>query len=389
MRLRLPNFDRPRRIALALGVILLVAGVLLAVFGARAATPVPGVTVAGATAPELHYVRSLPDAGDPDLDRPVGLALDAEYLYVADSGAGVVRRFRISGPDAGEIGRDILRVPADVARDADAGTILVADRELNKVLRFDEDGAPLGAILPSADASATWQPLGIAADGEGAIAVAETSERHQVLIMDRAGQVLHTLGGPLGTSGAGNVAVALDYPSGVVFRGDEWWAGDSNNQRVVVFGVDGELRDIVRVEGVSRGVTFLESADGSAGAGEWYAVLVDALASDIVVLDSEGAVIAHFGGPGSTAGRLAYPNDAVYDPASAQLFIADTGNARVQVWSVVLPGQAEELTPLEIARSLSAAQVAGIVIALLGAIVSAVALWPRRVGVAGAGRTRG
>ncbi|MBN2840443.1 MAG: NHL repeat-containing protein [Coriobacteriia bacterium] len=372
LRAHFAGLDRPWRIAFVVGLVLVFAGVLLAALAPGQPVTVPAAVEPGIDVPALSYVRSLPDAGDPLFSRPVGLAVGGTRLYVADSGAGVVRVFTTAGIDAGEVGRDILRVPAYLARDVAAGTLLVTDRELNTVFRFSESGTPLGEIVPSTEPSATWQPLGVAADGGGRLAVTDTSERHRVLVMDRAGLVVRTLGGPLGEETAGGVVVALDFPNSVGFWGEELWVGDSNNRRVLVFGADGEFTRLVRVDGIARGLAFM---DGEAD-DQRYAAVVDALSSEIVLLDPEGAEVARYGGPGSTAGRLAYPNDVVYDPGTQQLFVADTGNARVQVWSVAWPGERPEQIAVPGGPAISPMRLAGVLIALVGLVMAAVAVWP-------------
>lgn len=372
-RAHLASLERARRFALIGGLVLLLAGALLVALAPAPPAAIPAAVEAGADVPVLSYVRSLPDAGDALLARPVGLAVGGARLYVADSDAGVVRVFTTRGIDAGVIGEDVLEVPAYLARDMTAGTLLVTDRGLNTVHRFSDSGEYLGQIVPSIEESTTWQPLGIAADGMGSLAVTDTSERHRVLVMDRAGLVRRTLGGPLGEDSAGGVVVALDFPNSVGFWGEELWVGDSNNRRVLVFGTDGELRRLVRVDGIARGITFLEGE----GETQSYAAVVDALASEIVLLETDGAEVARYGGPGSSAGRLAYPNDVVYDPGTRQLFVADTGNARVQVWAVTWPGEEPEQVSILGGPAMSPMRAAGFALGLIGLVLTVVALWPQ------------
>jgi DNA-binding beta-propeller fold protein YncE len=374
LRAHLAGLDRPRRIALGAAVALGLAGAVLIAMSPPATVPIRVPGTLGEDAPLLTYVRSLPDAGDPVLERPVGLAVGGGNLYVADSGAGVVRVFTMDGFDAGEVGRGTLEVPAYVARDVAAGTLLVSDRALATVFRFGADGEPLGEIVPSAETSVPWQPLGIAADGEGTVAVTDISARHRVLVMDRTGQVSRTLGGPVSAEASGSVSVALDFPNSVGFRDDELWVGDSNNRRVLVFDANGALVRLVRVDGIARGLAFLEGE----AEGDRFVAVVDALTSEIVLLDGDGEEAARYGGPGSSAGRLAYPNDVVFDPTTKQVFVADTGNARVQVWSVTWPGEEPEPGGPLLGPALSPMRLAGIIVVLLGVALGAVAVWPRR-----------
>jgi DNA-binding beta-propeller fold protein YncE len=367
------RLSRSRRIILGVGVALLLGGIGLAVFAPRPVN-IPIAANGAEDAPRLAYVRSLPDAGDAAFVRPVGLAVYSRRLYVSDSGAGVVRAFTTSGTDEGEIGRGVLKVPAYLAADEATGTLLVADRELRTVLRFARDGEPLGELRPSTETTAPWEPLGVAVDGKGTVAVTDSAGRHRLFVTDRNGTVRFSLGGGLSVGAAGEVNVSLDFPNSVAFSKDEIWVSDSNNRRVLIFGRDGEFKRFVKIDGITRGLSLLADAAGTVR----YVAVVDTLASDIILLDSEGAEVTRYGSPGSKAGELAYPNDVVYDAASKQLFVADTGNARVQVWKVTWPG--DRSTPEVIAERLRLSPMAlfGLLVALVGAVAGGVALLPRR-----------
>lgn len=373
---RPPMLDRPRQLALIVAGALVAAGATLFILSTEPDTPVPVVPGSAASpSPSLAYVRSLPDAGDEDFLRPVGVAVGNGKLFVSDSEASLVRVFSTSGIDAGVIGEGMLAVPSYVACDEESSTILVTDRELGSVLRFAEDGTPLGELRPSSEPTAAWAPLGVAVDGEGLVAVTDSSGRHRMLVMDREGDVRFSLGSAEASGTPGNVGVALDFPNSVAFREDEIWVSDSNNRRLLVFDSEGRFKQFVRLDGVARGLAFL--VEGQAE--ETFAAVVDALGSTIVLLDGDGAEVARYGEPGTSAGRLAYPNDVAYDPRTAQLFVADTGNARVQVWKVTWPDEKPNGAAAIIERlPFSPKQLFGAVLAVLGLVVALLALWPRR-----------
>ena len=139
------------------------------------------------------------------------------------------------------------------------------------------------------------------------------------------------------------------------------------------FDSTGAITRLVRVDGLARGLALLEGPDE----GDRYVAVVDTLTSQIVLLDADGGEVTRYGGPGSTAGRLAFPNDIAYDPTSGQLFVADTGNARVQVWSITWPAE-RSAGILPDTLPFSAMALAGIVVGSLGLILAIVALWPTR-----------
>jgi DNA-binding beta-propeller fold protein YncE len=364
-------FDRPRTVALVLGLLLAVGGGALAAFAPEPPVYVPVAPGAAPDVPRLKYLFALPEPGDAPFERPVCVAVGSGRLYVTDSEAGLVRSFSTAGPDAGDIGTDVLGVPAYVAKDPLDGSLLVSDRARRALYRFDTSGELLGEVRPSGEATGTWEPLGVAADGEGAIAVTDASARHRVVVMDEAGEVSLTLGG----SGipAGDVAVSLEFPNTVAFNGDELWVGDSNNRRVLVFDREGGLLRLVRVSGVARGLAFVSDGELT------HAAVVAALTSEIVLLDAEGGEAARFGGPGSAPGQLAYPNDVAFEPGTRRLYVADTGNARVQVWEAVAAEKAEaDLGTGGRGPSVSAMRMAGLIALAIGALVAAAAVWPYR-----------
>lgn len=324
-------------------------------------------------APVLEYVGSLPDAGARAFRRPVGVAVGRSRVYVADSEAGLVRVFSVWGPEAQPIGEGVLEVPTYVAFDDASGTLLVSDRAAARVLRFSPRGELLGEVRPSTEPSTTpWAPLGLAVDA-GRVAMTDASPMQRVVVMDPGGAVALQIG-LRDAEGTGTVGVALDYPNSVDFIGDEIWVGDSNNRRVLVFDGQGGLTRLVRIDGVARGLAALEDPNNERA----LVAVVDALGSEIVVLDAAtGEEVGRFGGAGSAPGRLAYPNDVAYDASVRRLYVADTGNARVQVWDV-RPPEPQAPTPLEVVRRAAPARIAGVLLALVGAMLTAAGAWPRR-----------
>ncbi len=362
----LRRLGRPRLIALAVAACLAIAGVLLAVVAPGARPVIPQTAPPDSHVPLLEYVKSLPGPGDDALVRPVGLAFASGTLYVSDSGAGVVRAFTARGRDRGEIGRGVLLVPGYVAVDEATGTLLVADRELGAVVRFSKDGKHTGELKPVDESTAAWAPLGVAADGLGAIAVGDSLREHRILLMSRAGAVTARIGAD-DANGSDAAAIDLDHPNSLAFKEGELWVSDSNNRRVLVFGPGGDLRRLVRLQGITRGLAFLEGDDAELG----YVAVVDTLASDIVLLSADGDEVSRYGRPGRDDGELAYPNDIAFDPDTAQLFVADTGNARVQVWRVSWPSDPGGDAGIR-RVPMAASRLFGLVLAGVGAALAAV-----------------
>ncbi len=329
----------------------MLALVALAVLAITLMPPVTAdVPVVGGISESLRvrpqYSFSFPVVGAEPLQRPISLVATTDSVYVVDSEAGHVRVFNNRGEDRAIIGSGTLDVPVYAARDAARGILYVTDRKLTSVFKFDDsNGGLLGTLVPKASRessrgaeetrsaeSTAWAPLGIDVADDGTVWVTDVLERHRVLVLEPDGTIVREIGGATAAVETTGVAVVLDYPNGVSVGADEVWVSDSNNQRVVVFGRDGAFRRVLNTDGLARGVDFVPVSGADESDATTLVVVADALAQDIAVWDASGEVLGRFGGPGAAAGQLAFPNDVDSDPAGERLFVADTGNRRIQAW---------------------------------------------------------
>lgn len=339
---------RRRRYALGAAALVLVGLAVLALAlmpPVTSAVPsVGGISEALRVRPQYSF--SFPAPGTEPLVRPISLVATADSVYVVDSGAAHIRVFDDRGVDRAVIGSGTLDVPVYAAIDAARGILYVTDRKLSSVFKFDEsDGSLLGTLVPklseedtrsadgtrSAEATA-WAPLGIDVAEDGTVWVTDVLARHRVLVLEPDGTIVREIGGATAAVETTGVAVVLDYPNGVSVGADEVWVSDSNNQRVVVFGRDGAFRRVLNTDGLARGVDFVPVPGDSGDQSATLVAVADALAQDIAVWDASGEVLGRFGGPGGAAGQLAFPNDVDSDPAGERLYVADTGNRRIQAW---------------------------------------------------------
>jgi len=319
--------------------LLLAAGITLALMP-EPTTPVPSVgDIGAALGRRPQYSFAFPAEGTTPLERPVSVLSAPGRVYVVDSQAKAVRVFDDRGGERSVIGSGTLGVPVYAARDGKRGVLYVTDREKRTVFAFDDtDGSLIGTIAPqpstddtrSAEATA-WAPLGIDVAEDGTLWVSDVLSRHRVLELEPDGTIVRELGGARAAEEATGVAVVLDYPNGVALSADEVWVSDSNNRRIVVFGRDGGFRRVLDVDALARGMAFLPASAETSS----FVVVADALAQDIAVWDLSGAVLGRFGGPGVAAGQLSFPNDIAASADGERLYVADTGNRRIQVWTWV------------------------------------------------------
>jgi DNA-binding beta-propeller fold protein YncE len=325
---------------------------LLAV-GALALAPKPAAEVPRTDGVKsdvrLRFISAFPDADAPPLRRPVGVVAVGDRVYVVDSVAGVVRVYDDRGIERGVVGEGTLDVPVYAAVDAERGVLYVTDRAKGALYLFGlDDGALVGTLAPIAAEGSTiataWAPLALDVAESGVLVVSDVLARHRVLLLEPDGRIIREVGGAQAAAETSGVAVALDFPNAVRATDDEVWVADSNNKRALVFGRDAGFRRVVPTGGLVRGFDFVPPVEGSAEA--TLVAFVDTLGGGIFLMDLSGSSLGRFGGPGSTEGLLAFPNDVSVDAERGRLYVADTGNRRVQVWDVVPASRADGEMPL-------------------------------------------
>jgi sugar lactone lactonase YvrE len=302
-----------------------------------------------------------------EFDGPVGLATDAAgRIYVADSRNHRVQRFSSRGAVLdtwGDVGTGLgaLSLPLDVAVASD-GTIYVADSGNSRIAVFAADGGYI-AGWPTPEHST---PAALALLPDGHIAVADAAN-DRVIIFNQSGVVVDEWAG-LASSEA-----ALELPLGIAADTEgRVLVADFGNARVQIY-TDGDWLDswsngtrghFATPEGVAHlpddGLTvvtdrtldkvLLFDPDG-VFVREWSTVNSDAgrleepagLASDasgniyvvdsgndrVVVFDQDGTQIAQWGDTGTGSGQFRQPSGIAVDDAG-DIYVADTGNDRIQ-----------------------------------------------------------
>jgi tripartite motif-containing protein 71 len=241
-------------------------------------------------------------SGDYQFDWPTDIAVDSQgNLYVADVLNRRVQKFDISLTLVHTFGvTDVpyltdgyhYNQPVDVAVDANGNIAIIEDwGRGERLIKLNASGVPLFTIgeagVPGSDNDHFAAPFGVAFDASGKIYVAECGN-HRVQIFSSAG----VWGARLGTGfGTGNYQFYC--PSGVAFDSSgNIYVADANNHRIQIF-------DSNRIYKATLGVTGVSGSDNS-----------------------------HFN----------WPNDVEVD-ASGNIYVADTFNHRVQVFNSSLAWQ--------------------------------------------------
>jgi phage tail-like protein len=163
-------------------------------------------------------------------NRPRGLLIDNDSLYVADSGAGRVQIFRLPTLELQAIWEEPLRRPDGLAADSQ-GRVYILDRGLIRVLRFNRCGAadePYNSKM--ANQPDLESPFCLAIDGRDVLYVTD-DQTNTVMRFDAAG---NALGKPPKTP-------APLRPRALASRGDRLYVADAEDGQVWVYDCKTEV----------------------------------------------------------------------------------------------------------------------------------------------------
>ncbi|MEW5884819.1 MAG: NHL repeat-containing protein, partial [Armatimonadota bacterium] len=248
------------------------------------------------------------------LEAPAGVAYDAEgLLYVSWMGSNVITVHR--GVEEVRRIEGGLSAPRGLAFD-DAGRLYVADSGSHRVLVFNRSGSLLRTLGGEGTADGKFRaPYGVLVDARGNIIVADTYN-NRLQFFDGEGRHLKTFGA------LGDQPGQFREPAGLAL---------SNGSLYVAGGWLGRV-DVYDYDARTLSPTFRRSITGFWVCGD-VAVLAD---GSIVALDRnngwvgrwdrDGNEVKRFGG--GSYGLFRHPSAVVQTP-SGELAIADTGNDRV------------------------------------------------------------
>jgi DNA-binding beta-propeller fold protein YncE/TolB-like protein len=293
----------------------------------RTNRPIIGVPSAGGTSSALRFAQvwGLVGTGMGDFQKPFGIAADgAGNVYVADTYNSRIQVFDTSGTFMKSWGQKgagsgSMTLPYDVAVDGE-GTVYVADTYNHRVQKFDANGVFLGQWGQKGKGSGDFYFLsGIAVGPDGAVYTVD-AKMNRVQVFDNQGRFLRSWGSK--GKGSGNFV----EPMGLT-------VDESGN----VYVADSEMRRVQKFDSQGRFLAaFTDRLHYPAD------VAFDQFTGNLLVLDAATALIWEMGptgqslrsyaGPGRSSGRFVKPYGLTIDGAG-NVFVADTGNSRVQKFS--------------------------------------------------------
>lgn len=259
------------------------------------------------------------DERNKPLAAPEGVACtDAGELFVADTGNGRILRYSYKKGvvDGGkELAGSPLKYPVRLAIDGRGG-LIVLDAKRKSLGRFDETGAftPIDVVDPAGGKVF----VGAFKLGPGDAIYAVDVEKHGVIVADAAGRVLRRLPAP---PGAAFTDVAVDV-MGTVYAMDaiaaRLFAAKSDEKALVPVGAS--------LKGFMSFPVYLTHRGGRID-------VIDQHGGGIVTVGTDGVFHGRQLALGWSEGLLYYPSQTCMT-ASGELFVADRGNNRVQIFTV-------------------------------------------------------
>lgn len=256
------------------------------------------------------------------LQRPHSGAVDAEgSVFVTDIGRAAVYVFdKPAGRlDIWEMARKYTRFVAPIGIALGApNEILVADAELHSVFRIDRKGNPIGEF----GRDVLKRPTGLARDAQrGRIYVADT-HAHDIKVFADDGRLLEVIGK------RGEKAAEFNSPTHLAFASDKLYVTDTLNSRIQVFDVHGKMVTKFGQRGLFVGN--LVRPKGVAVDNEGNIYVIESLYDNLLVFDSQGHTLLALGGTGKGTGEFYLPS-GVWTDSHDQIYIADMFNGRITV----------------------------------------------------------
>jgi sugar lactone lactonase YvrE len=293
----------------------------------RTSGPIIGVPSAVGTSSALRFAQAwgMVGTGTGDFQKPFGIAADGVgNVYVADTYNSRIQVFDTSGTFMKSWGQKgtgsgSMTLPYDVAVDGE-GSVYVADTYNIRVQKFDVNGVFLGQWGQKGTGNGDFAFLsGIAVGPDGAVYTVD-AKMNRVQVFDNQGKFLRSWGRKGKSSG--------DFVKPMGLTVDE-----SGN----VYVADSKMRRVQKFDSQGRFLAAFTDrlqypADVAIDPSTGNLLILDAASHLIWEMSPTGQNLRSYGGPGRSSGQFVEPYGLSVDGAG-NVFVADTGNSRVQKFS--------------------------------------------------------
>ena len=279
------------------------------------------VTASGAEAIRLRHVGSIySDVAGSGILEPEGVGCGRNTITIADTGHGRLQQYTLSEgtiKPGTEIRASQLAYPQRVRLNS-KGEIFVLDGKQHRILRLNATGEFTGYAEPQGPVSfaGSWIPKSFALDSNDNLYVLEASGS-RVVILSADGKFQKQLSFPQTDGFFSDVAVDAQ---GAILLLDS-----------ITASVYSASRDAAAFSLLTTGLKEYVNFPTALAVDRKRIYVVDQNGGRIAVLGKDGAFQGHKLRMGWKEGELRYPSDICLDDAG-NLFIADRGNNRVQVF---------------------------------------------------------
>ncbi|WP_316364422.1 hypothetical protein [Candidatus Thiodiazotropha sp. CDECU1] len=251
------------------------------------------------------------------LSRPYAVAVHKNRIAIADPDAAMVHVYELDQPSYSSIdsaGDYHFESPIGVAIDGDR--LFIADSKLNKVFVLNKSYDVLQVLeIFSRPTSLAFDPI------LQHLYISDTLA-HEVHVYDYAGNYLYKIGK------RGDKKAQFNYPSHLAFSNNRLLVNDTMNFRIQAFDSNGRHLQTFGKQGDASG--YFTQTKGLTVDSDGHIYAADALANRVQIFNQRGEFLLEFGKSGDQPGEFHMPSGlTVWDD---KIFVADSYNQRIQVF---------------------------------------------------------
>ncbi|MBN2411298.1 NHL repeat-containing protein [candidate division KSB1 bacterium] len=278
---------------------------------------------------QVKFVFAFGEKGEQpgQLIQPNGLVVDPNgFIYVADTGNNRLQKFDNKGRLVSSIGgfgwdSEQFQQPMDICS-GNSLDFYIADQENGRIERYDKDLNWISSIYSNQVLPENLQfvfPISLSMSIHGELFIVD-SEYKRILKFNSRFEPATMFGDFDWGQGA------LDKPAQVfVSRNDQVFVSDQDKHCIKVYDYFGNyLYDV--------GQNILIAPTGICAGNENQIIVTDSGLDRVLFFDKTGRLLYQFGSEGEKYGAFNNPGDVAF--LQNNLYIADTGNNRIQIFKV-------------------------------------------------------